>query len=189
MLREVIQDNRLTSDDLLFKMHLRIWDSPLDFPHLAECVRKLDPSLGDNQIRVVAKLLKNKEGKVDVPTLITNLSGKEFETVDYRNRVFKRIYEQIYPNQDKKFLKLLDEADAANDGKIEPAALKIVLATITTGIDQETIDRFVRFLDKDTQGKVNYVAFIERMNEVSNRDHNPFKSVVQRLNYFIQSNE
>ena len=26
------------------------------------------------------------------------------------------------------------------------------------------------------------------MSEVSNRDHNPFKSVVQRLQYFIQSN-
>lgn len=26
------------------------------------------------------------------------------------------------------------------------------------------------------------------MSEVSNRDHNPFKSVVQRLSYFIQSN-
>jgi hypothetical protein len=27
------------------------------------------------------------------------------------------------------------------------------------------------------------------MSEVSNRDHNPFKSVVQRLAYFIDSNK
>lgn len=50
------------------------------------------------------------------------------------------------------------------------------------------IDRFVRFLDKDSQGKIDYIGFLETMSGVSNRDHNPFKSVVQRLQYFIQSN-
>jgi Ca2+-binding EF-hand superfamily protein len=83
---------------------------------------------------------------------------------------------------------MLEESDPQNDGRIEGSALKLVLAKITTGIDQDTIDRFVRFLDKDTQGKINYMAFIERMNDVSNRDHNPFKSVVQRLEFFIASN-
>jgi len=33
-LREVITNNRLTSDDILFKMGLRIWDEPLDYPKL-----------------------------------------------------------------------------------------------------------------------------------------------------------
>lgn len=32
MLREVINNNKITSDDLLFRMQLRIWDEPLDFP-------------------------------------------------------------------------------------------------------------------------------------------------------------
>ena len=32
MLREVVANNRITSDDLLFRMQLRIWDAPLDFP-------------------------------------------------------------------------------------------------------------------------------------------------------------
>jgi Ca2+-binding EF-hand superfamily protein len=72
---------------------------------------------------------------------------------------------------------------------VEPAALRIALAKLTQGIDQETIDRFVRFLDKDTSGKINYVGFLESMNGVSNRDHNPFKSVVQRLEFFIVSNK
>ncbi len=93
MLREIIQDNKLTSDDLLFRMNLRIWDSPLDFPRFSECVRKLDPSLGDAQLRVFAKILKNKDNKIEVPTLITNLCGKEFETIDYRNKIYKQIYQ------------------------------------------------------------------------------------------------
>jgi hypothetical protein len=76
MLREIIQDNKITSDDLLFRMHLRAWDSPLDFPRFAEALRKLDPSLGDAQLRVLSKLLKNKDNKVEVQTLIQNLCGK-----------------------------------------------------------------------------------------------------------------
>lgn len=48
MLREIVQNNRITSDDLLFKMHLRIWDEPLDFPKLCEAVRKLDPTLSES---------------------------------------------------------------------------------------------------------------------------------------------
>lgn len=30
---------------------------------------------------------------------------------------------------------------------------------------------------------------MSKMGEVSNKDHNPFKSVVQRIQYFIQTNQ
>lgn len=59
MLREVIQINRITSDDLLFKMKLRHWDEPLDFPKLCEALRRLDATLSEPQIRHMAKTLKN----------------------------------------------------------------------------------------------------------------------------------
>jgi Ca2+-binding EF-hand superfamily protein len=72
-----------------------------------------------------------------------------------------------------------------NDGRVEPQGLKITLRKISKSLDEETIDRFVRFLDKDKSGKINYMEFLSRMGEVSNRDHNPFKAVVQRLHYFI----
>lgn len=92
MLREVILSNQLSSDDLLFRMNLRIWDSSLDFPIMVECLRKIDPSLSESQLRVLHKIMKNKDGKIDIPNLLTNLCGKEFETVDYRNKVFRKIY-------------------------------------------------------------------------------------------------
>lgn len=47
MLREVVQNNRITSDDLLYKMQLRIWDEPLDFPKLCEALRRVDPTLSE----------------------------------------------------------------------------------------------------------------------------------------------
>lgn len=126
---------------------------------------------------------------MDVGVLVTNLCGKEFETVDYRNKILKKIYPQVYPQNEWKLLKLFEEADPVNDGRIEPAALKIVLSKVTNNLDQETLDRFVRFLEKDTNGKINYLSFIQRMSDVANKEHNPFKSVVQRLDYFLMSNQ
>jgi len=84
---------------------------------------------------------------------------------------------------------LLEEADPLNDGRVEPQGLKIALKKIIKNVDEDTIDRFIRFLDKDKSGKINYMEFLSRMSEVSNRDHNPFKSLVQRLQYFVESNK
>ena len=83
----------------------------------------------------------------------------------------------------------MEDADPLNDGRVEPIGLKTALRKILNNIDEDTIDRFVRFLDKDKSGKIKYMDFLSRMSEVSNRDHNPFKSVVQRVAYFIESNQ
>lgn len=82
----------------------------------------------------------------------------------------------------------MEEADPLNDGKVEPQGLKIALKKVLNNVDDDSLDRFIRFLDKDKSGKVNYMEFMQRMTDVSNKDHNPFKSVVQRLSYFITSN-
>lgn len=75
MLREVVSNNNLTPDDLVFKMHLRYWDSPMDFPKMCEALRRLDPTLSEIQLRYLAKALKNKEDKVEITTLLRNLCG------------------------------------------------------------------------------------------------------------------
>jgi hypothetical protein len=89
MLREIVSSNKLTPDDLIFKMHLRYWDQPLDFPSLCDALRRLDPTLSETQIRFLAKSLKNKENKVEITTLLRNLCGMDHETVDYRNKMFR----------------------------------------------------------------------------------------------------
>ena len=75
MLRDVVQTNKLTPDDILFKMQVRIWDNALDYPKLCDCLRKLDPTLSDGQIRHLAKTLKNKDNKVEIHALVRNLTG------------------------------------------------------------------------------------------------------------------
>lgn len=68
--------------------------------------------------------------------------------------------------------------DPLNDGRVEPIGLKQALNKIVRGISEDNIDRFIRFLEKDRSGKIDYMDFINKMTEVSNRDHNPFKSVI-----------
>ena len=44
-------------------------------------------------------------------------------------------------------------------------------------------------LEKDKLGKINYMDFLQKLTGISNRDHNPFKSLVQRLDYFLRQNK
>ena len=39
----------------------------------------------------------------------------------------------------------------------------------------ENLQRFVRMLDKDKLGKINFMDFLQKLTGISNRDHNPFK--------------
>ena len=73
------------------------------------------------------KVLKNNDGKVEIPALLRNLCGQEFETVDYRIRIFRQIYQEIHPNKEDKLVEALEEADPLNDGRVEPKGLKIAL--------------------------------------------------------------
>ena len=170
-------------------MGLKIWEEPLDFKRFVAAMRKLDPTLSDPQLRHLMKVLKGKDGKVDVIAMLRNFCGKEHETVDYQNRVFREIYSIIHPHNESRLIDLLENADPLNDGRVEPQGLKSALMKVCPSVGEEQIERFIRFLDKDQSGKVHYMEFMTRMAEVSNRDHNPFKSVVHRVHYFLQQNK
>ena len=55
-------------------------------------------------------------------------------------------------------------------------------------VSREDLERFVRFLDKDKLGRLNYMDFLSKTCRVSNKNHNPFKSVVSRLSFFLKQN-
>lgn len=59
MIREIIKENGIDSDDLLHKMGLWIWDDPIDLPTFNRCMWLLDPTLTDIQLRGMAKEMKN----------------------------------------------------------------------------------------------------------------------------------
>jgi Ca2+-binding EF-hand superfamily protein len=189
LLREVVNEHDLSTDDLLFKMRLRIWDEPLDFPKFAQSLRLLDNSLTDVQLRAMAKSMKNLKNLVEVPVLIRNLVGKDFETVDFRDKLFKRIYSEIIESNSstkEEFKNLLIKNDTLNDGTIVAQDLQKVFSKVCKKISSTDIERFTRFLEKDARGRVDYTQFINDLEKV--KDHNPFKNLVSRIKAFMKQN-
>jgi Ca2+-binding EF-hand superfamily protein len=90
LVREIVKEQNLSSDDLLFKMNIRIWDEDLDFYKFAKAMRKLDPTLTDLQLKSIAKNLKRPDNNlIEVPFLVKNLCGKDYETVHFRDKMHK----------------------------------------------------------------------------------------------------
>lgn len=84
-------------DDLLFQMKLKMWDEPLDFAKFANCVRLMDPSFSDSQLKALfAKLKNNEDNKVNVEQMMINFVGSMQDTVDYKVKVLKVLYSEIY---------------------------------------------------------------------------------------------
>lgn len=86
-------------------------------------------------------------------------------------------------------ISLCEESDANNDGRLRPQELASVLRKVCKQTDSDVIDRFVRQLDKDKNNKIDYMNFIRTMSAVANKDHNPFKSIVSRIKFFLQTNQ
>ena len=82
----------------------------------------------------------------------------------------------------------MQDADESNVGLISATALLNVLKMVVTKLNDTELERFVRFLDKDKVGRINYMDFLGKVCKVSNKNHNPFKSVVNRLSYFLKQN-
>lgn len=190
LLREIVNEHELSSDDLLFKMHLRIWDDPLDFKKFTTALRMLDSSLTDVQLRAMAKTMKNSKNLVDVPVLMRNLVGKDFETVDFRDKLYKRIFSEIVDSRNsetkEKFKSLLVKYDTLNDGTIVTQDLQKVLNQVCKSINANDVERFTRFLEKDARGRIDYTRFMDDLEKV--KDHNPFKNVVSRIKAFMNQN-
>lgn len=115
--------------------------------------------------------------------MVRNLCGEEFETIDYRNKIFKKLYYEIYDqNKGKELKELFTSMDNRFDGTLEPHELKLALMKVVGPnnpvMKEDTVDRFVRFLDKTSNGRVNYMKFIETMSKLGNKEHNPLKTLV-----------
>jgi len=130
--------------------------------------------------------LKNDNGEVPICDLVRNFTGQAFETVDFRNAVFKKVYAEVYPNREDELIQALQDEDDSNIGLISAEKLLNVLIKICKKQSRTDLDRFVRFLDKDKLARINYMDFLGKVQKVGNKNHNPFKSIVSRLSYFLK---
>jgi len=169
-------------------MKLRVWDKPLVLNGFITAMRNLDQSISDVQIKALFNTIKGADGKVEVPNLVRNFTGKAYETVDFRNKIFKQIYTEIYPKNEEKTIQLLQDQDETNIGLISGPSLLSVLTKVVKNVSRDDLDRFVRFLEKDKLGKLSYMEFMAKMQKISNKNHNPFKTIINRLAFFLKQN-
>lgn len=107
--------------------------------------------------------------------MLQNLVGNEFETVDFWNRIYKWIYSELHDKRNAEALsKAFHKYDSKFDGTLGIIEMKNALSEVLTSVDEVSLIKFIKFLDKDKWGRINYTEFCNRMNDVSNRDHNPF---------------
>jgi Ca2+-binding EF-hand superfamily protein len=96
--------------------------------------------------------LKDSDGKVDVQVLMSNITGSVQDTVDYKNHMFKQLYDVIFKNgNQEKFQKDLELHDKSSNGKISPQDMMACLKKISgSKFTDESIQKFVRQLNKDS---------------------------------------
>jgi uncharacterized protein YcgL (UPF0745 family) len=70
-------------------------------------MHNLDQSISDAQIRSLYFQMRNDADLVEVPELIINFTGKPFDAVDFKIKVFKQLYHDIYPDKEDDLLRLL----------------------------------------------------------------------------------
>ena len=103
--------------------------------------------------------------------------------------MYKRIYEEIRNRKNERQVKRsFAKFDSKNDGTLSVIEMKGALTEILTTIDEFSLEKFIKFLDKDSRGRIDYTQFLNKMNIVSNKNHNPFSQVVHRIKYFMKQN-
>jgi len=119
--------------------------------------------------------MKDKTNKVPIMMMIQNLVGEEYETVDFRNRIFNRIYEEVKQHGKEARIKAaFFKEDKKNDGTLDCHEMKRALISVINSVDHKSIEKFIKFLDKDSRNRISYTTFLNKMSDVSDRDHNPF---------------
>jgi len=107
--------------------------------------------------------------------MLQNLVGNEYETVDFRNWVFKTIYEELKDKRNNDALAAaFHKYDSKFDGTLGILEMRNAFKEVLTWVDETTIEKFIKFLEKDKRGRIDYTQFIDKMNDVSNWNHNPF---------------
>lgn len=91
------------------------------------------------------------------------------------------LYTDIFPNKEDQLVSSLQEQDTKNHGRVNDVQLLAALNPLVKSVSKTDLERFVRFLEKDKFNTLNYMDFVQRMCKVSNRNHNPFRSIISRI--------
>lgn len=68
----------------------------MDIHRFKKTLRRLEPTLSDFMLTNLFERLGNKDGKVEVENMVLNLSGTTHQTVDYKLKMLKDLYTDIF---------------------------------------------------------------------------------------------
>jgi len=89
--------------------------------------------------------------------------------------MYKWVYAELHDKKNQESLqKAFHKYDSKFDGTLGILEMKSAMMEALTTLDEVSIEKFIKFLEKDKRGRVNYTEFINKMNDVSNWNHNPF---------------
>lgn len=110
--------------------------------------------------------LVEKSGKVSIRHLIQNFTGHPYETVDFRNEVYKKIFQACADKQEE-LREAFDEVDKDHDGLVteEDFINTLIHHTLLT---RPTLVKFVPFMEFGPFGKkVKYEPFLDQMGRIA----------------------
>lgn len=193
--RRVVKASGYTQSTLMHQLGLKLSDAPLDFRQFECAMQYCDPTFSDLQIKKLFTKLKEPSGKVPINKFVKNIfSRDENDTVDSQKHMLKQLYDEIYRKQKQnEFMRILEKADNNNDGKLEPVQVGFFIRHITGGgnspFTDEQIEKFVAQVPKVDNQKILYVDLLDLITSVGNRNHNPFKGLVRKLDFFLATNK
>lgn len=84
----------------------------------------------------------------------------------------------------KKLKAKLEQADTQNDGYVEPAKLTSILLQLKlTDVLISDIERYVRQLEKDGKGRINYQKLLSKFENT--KVNYPLKAIAIRIGVFL----
>lgn len=116
------------------------------------------------------------------------------DTVDNFKQMQKKLYVEIYKKgKSNEFMKLLEKADNNNDGELDPIQVGFFIKFVTGGqnspFTDNEIEKFVMHLPKVKSQKICYISMLDQITSGGNKNHNPFKSLIKKLDFFLESNK
>lgn len=64
-----------------------------------------------------------------------------------------------------------------------------MLSSLGLPLDEPELARLIRQVPRDATGRLDYLAMLENMDSVANKNHNPLRTVVARLKRFLEANK
>ncbi|CDW76181.1 ef hand family protein [Stylonychia lemnae] len=199
MIKETVLSNEINADELLRQMRLQTFEEQLDYQQFQKCMHYIDSSLNHMQLRVMFTEIKSDlSGKVYVRQLLQYLLGDNFDVSDIKQKIYLLLKKKLDEFGESKFVEKFENLDKNNSGSINPLELRRLLDNLKLKLPSIEIERFVRFIEKDKTGNVNYTWLLNQVKSKGNKEQvqdssqnteQELRKLLDRLQRYLSQNK